>query len=227
MGETKAKNPHAGHRKRMRERYEKNGFNGWSEHEVLEFILFDKIPRKDTNKIAHDILDKFGSIKNAISSDVESLVKIDGIGEATAKHILSQEKMYNYGRYERIEVKTKKYDPDNPYDFFCALFDGRKRETMYMVCLDIRGRVLRCDLVFEGTFESIDLNVGAMVRLAVTAEAFSVVLAHNHPNGNPEPSDDDIISTRIIKSAMCLVGVELLDHVIFTDEGCKSIMNKV
>lgn len=227
MGETKAKNPHAGHRKRMRERYEKNGFNGWSEHEILEFILFDKIPRKDTNKIAHDILDKFGSIKNAISSDAKSLMEIDGIGAATAKYILTQEKMYNYGRCERIEVNTKKYDPDNPYKFFSALFEGRKRETLYMVCLDIRGRVLRCDLVFEGTFESINLNVGAMVRLAVSAEAFSIVLAHNHPNGILEPSDADIVSTRVIKSAMCLVGVELLDHIIFTDEDCKSMMKKV
>lgn len=227
MGETKAKNPHAGHRKRMRERYEKNGFNGWSEHEILEFILFDKIPRKDTNKIAHDILDKFGSIKNALSSDAQSLMEIDGIGPQTAKYILTQEKMYNYGRCTKIEESTKAYNPDDPYTFFSVFFEGKKRESLYMVCLDVRGRVLRCDLVFEGTFEGINLNVGAMVRLAVEAEAFSVVLAHNHPNGNPEPSEDDIISTRVIKSAMCLVGVRLLDHIIFTDGGCKSMMEKV
>lgn len=224
MEKTKVKHSHAGHRKRMRERYEKNGFNGWAEHEILEFILFDKIPRKDTNKIAHDIIDEFGSIENAIKSDVESLQKINGIGPETAKYILTQEKIYNYCKHRKKTADRKLYDESCPFEFFDALFQDKAREVLYMVCLDSRNRIIRTDLILEGTFENIDLNVGVMVRTAVMCDARRVVLAHNHPSGILLPSDADILATNVIINAMYIVGIEVLDHLILTEEGCESIV---
>ncbi|MEE1225130.1 MAG: JAB domain-containing protein [Clostridia bacterium] len=226
MEKTKTKYPHAGHRQRMRERYEKNGFNGWAEHEVLEFILFDKIPRKDTNKIAHDILDEFGSIENAINSDAEKLQKIKGIGPETAKYILTQEKIFNYCKHNKKTANRKYYDKENPFEFFKGMFENCAREVLYMVCLDSRNRIIRTDQIFEGTFENIDLNVGVMVRTAVTCDAHKVVLAHNHPSGILVPSDADILATNIIINAMYIVGVQVLDHIIMTEEACESILKK-
>lgn len=224
MNTKENKNPHSGHRKRMRERYAQNGFCGWADHEVLEFILFDKIPRRDTNKLAHDILDKFGSIENVLKATPEQLQEIKGIGLKTAKYLCSQEKIYNFCKIRKNTALKQVYDTERSYDYFSALFADNSNEVFYMICLDSRNRILRYDLMFEGSFESINLNVGSMVRIAVKSEACKVVLAHNHPSGVLLPSESDIAATRVIVSAMKLVGVEVMEHVIVTEEGCRDMM---
>ena len=95
-----------------------------------------------------------------------------------------------------------------------------------MICMDGQNRIIRRDLIFEGNFESVSLDVGSMVRIAVNCDAQKIVLAHNHPSGILLPSDPDILATRVIINAMKLVGVEVEDHIIVTDDGCESMMNK-
>ena len=219
------KNPHAGHRKRMRERYVQNGFSGWAEHEILEFILFDVIPRRDTNKMAHEILDRFGSIENMLKAPAQDLTGIKGIGIKTATRIHSQEKIYNFGKNRNKHSKQNFYDDEKPEKLFLPLFEDINREVLYMVCLDSKNRIIRCDLIFEGNFESVNLDVGSMVRIAVTSDAHHVVLAHNHPSGFLVPSESDIVATKIIKSAMELVGVVLKEHIIVADGKCRGMMS--
>ena len=95
-----------------------------------------------------------------------------------------------------------------------------------MVCLDGKDRIIRRDTVVEGNFESVNLDVGSMVRIAVNCDAQAVVLAHNHPSGIVSPSESDITATQIIISAMRLVGVRLENHFIVTEDSCESMMNR-
>lgn len=224
METDKKKNPHAGHRKRMRERYNQNGFTGWADHEVLEFILFDKIPRRDTNKIAHDIIDKFGSMENVLAASPEQLMQIKGIGAETAKYICNQEKIYNFCRTRKKSDVGRVYKSNKPEEHFSGLFSDMNRECFYMLCLDGKDRIIKSSLIFEGTFESINLDVGSLIRIAVTADARSVVLAHNHPSGILVPSDSDIVATKVIIKAMEFVGVKVTGHVIVTEDGCIDIL---
>lgn len=227
MENDKNKNPHAGHRKRMRERYAQSGFAGWADHEVLEFILFDKIPRKDTNKLAHDIIAKFGSIENVLKADPEKLQQIKGIGPKTAQYIHTQEKIYSFCTNRKKSDGRAFYDKKHPEEYLSGLFRNKSNEGLYMICLDGHDRIIRCYPAFEGNFESVNLNVGSMVRMAVACEAQKIVLAHNHPSGILDPSDSDITATEVIISVMQVVGVEVADHFIVTENGCRSMMNKI
>ncbi len=226
MPEDKKKYPHAGHRKRMRERYEQNGFNGWAEHEVLEFLLFDKIPRRDTNQIAHDILAKFGTMEKMLSASEEQLCEVKGVGAETAKYIKAQKKMYDYCLTKKKYDSRKLYSEPMFKKYLVDLFGEKNNEALYMVCLDGKDRIIRRDTVVEGNFESVSLDVGSMVRIAVNCEAAAIVLAHNHPSGIVTPSESDITATQVIMSAMRLVGVRLENHFIVADERCESMMNR-
>lgn len=226
MPEEKKQYPHSGHRKRMRERYIQNGFNGWAEHEVLEFILFDKIPRRDTNGIAHDILAKFGKIENVLAASEEQLCEVKGVGKETAKYLKSQKKMYDYCFTKKKHDDRKIYTESSFKEHLVEFFGEKTNEALYMVCLDGRDRIIRRDIVVEGNFESVNLDVGSMVRIAVNCDASAVVLAHNHPSGILSPSESDITATQIVMSAMRLVGVRLLNHFIVSEDGCESMMNR-
>lgn len=221
----KSKNPHAGHRKRMRERYAKSGFDGWAEHEVLEFVLFDKIPRRDTNKIAHDILDKFGTIENALKAPEEQLVKIKGIGPATAKYLHTQEKIYNFCKTKKTGKNKVTYNSKAPEKFFADIFDDDGHERMYMVCLDAKDNILWQGIMFEGSFDTVDFSVGVVVRIAVLHDACKVVVAHNHPSGALEASQSDCVATAVMMKALAVVGVKLEDHYVVCGKKCLSILN--
>lgn len=226
MSEEKKKYPHSGHRKRMRERYEQNGFNGWAEHEVLEFILFDKIPRRDTNRLAHSILEKFGKIEKVLAASEEQLCEVKGVGKETAKYLKSQKKIYDYCLTKKKCDSRKTYEEAEFKKYLINLFSDKSNEALYMICLDSARRIIRRDIVVEGNFESVNLDVGSMVRLAVNCDASAVVLAHNHPSGILVPSESDITATQIIISAMRLVGVRFENHFIVTEDACESMMNR-
>lgn len=226
MTTDKSKNPHAGHRRRMRERYEQSGFRGWAEHEVLEFMLFDAIPRRDTNKIAHDIIDKFGSIENVLHADIKELVQIDGIGTKTAEYLKKQEKMFSYCRDKRELRKRKLYDKNHPEKTFLEIFTDKKREALYMLCLDGNDRIIRGDWIFEGSFENVELNINTMVLLALKFQARKIVLAHNHPSGILTPSDSDRTATKLIITAMTLMGIIVYDHVIVGEDKCAGFIDE-
>lgn len=226
MSEEKKKYPHSGHRKRMRERYEQNGFNGWAEHEVLEFILFDKIPRRDTNSLAHDILEKFGKIEKVLAASEEQLCEVKGVGKETAKYLKSQKKIFDYCLTKKKYDSRKTYSEADFKKYLIKMFSEKKTEALYMVCLDSSGRIIRRDVIVEGNFESVNLDVGSMVRIAVNCDACAVVLAHNHPSGILVPSESDITATQIIISAMRLVGVRFENHFIVTEDACESMMNR-
>ena len=208
---------HDDHRKRKKERFYQNGFQGFADHEVLEFLLFYAIPRKDTNETAHYLLERFGTLDNVVHAPVEELVKVQGVGEHTAMFL----KMLP-AAYQRI-VQSKKVDTilnstEKAGQYFMRLLWGERREVIYMACLDQKCKVVSCNRLAEGDVNVAPLSIRQATERALVSNAAMVLLAHNHPSGIALPSEEDVYVTRMIKDILHPLNIQLLDHIVVADD---------
>lgn len=214
---------HKNHRKRMREDFRKTGFKPWQPHIVLEFLLYYAIPRRNTNDIAHELINKCGGFMNVFSASREQLMSVDHVGEAAADYIMMLGEFMEYCNEMRIKNKEFVLDSRTCEEYFINLFDGKKQEYFYMICLDAKNRIIHQDMLFEGSIESTEIDAGKIVRIAVNSKAACVVFAHNHPSGVAKPSYADVEATQIIEKKLRVVDIGLLDHIIVADKKCVSM----
>lgn len=207
---------HAGHRARMRERFMKEGLSGFSEHEVLELLLMFAIPQRDVNPLAHRLIDRFGSLSAVLESSPAELTRVEGVGENAAA-LLSYYQHSAMGRKPVITnlAEARKYAG--------ALFFGLHEERVYMICVDQSGRVLHPALMHRGTIDQVQIYPREVVETALRYHAHAVLLAHNHPSGMAEPSQDDYDSTRAVIGALNVIGVRVIDHLIFAGNSVYSM----
>ncbi len=219
MAENKEKTEaeiHKFHRKRVRKMFLENGIpENIPEHQLLEYLLFYTIPRKDTNPLAHKLLDTFGgSLVNVLEAPYSELIKVKGVTEYTAsliKFILPLAK-----RYMKEKSDTKGYVKNND-DAVAQLtlkFFSETVEMVYLLCLDGRGKILDCPRLSKGDEISVAINPRTVIEHVVRTGATAVMLAHNHPKGFPLPSVADIEITSNISIALSNIGVKFLDHII-------------
>lgn len=219
----KKRNVHAGHRKRMRADFELDGFKNWHEHKVLEYLLHRVIRRADTNETAHNLIGGCGGFAEVFRASKEKLTDIIGVGEETAEYIHMLGEFVKYYNGVRYDVNRITLDETTCSDYLLNLFDGLERENFYMICLDAQNRIIYKRRIFEGSFDSMDIDITQIVRLAVKCDASFVVLAHNHPSGIAKASNADIVSTQAVERALVMAGIRLLDHIIVADGKCVSI----
>lgn len=217
---------HAGHRERIRERLRNAGLNAFSDHEVLELLLTYAIPRQDVNPIAHDLIDMFGSLSAVLEADESELLRVKGMGKNSAllltmiPQLLSRYQMSSLG--ERPVIVTLA-----DARAYCApLFIGTSEEHIYMICLDQAGHVLHCSLLHTGTVDQVALHPRTVVQTALRHHAHAVILAHNHPSGMAEPSQADVDVTGRISTALFMIGIRLVDHLIFAGTGAFSMVRE-
>lgn len=215
---------HAGHRQRLKERFLKEGLDNFTDIQVLELALFYCIPQKDTNPIAHALLDHFGSLSQVLEASPEELQKVKGIGENTATflNLITQiGRYYLVDRVQRVEILPT---IEKCGAYLVPRFFGRKVETVFLLCLDAKCKVLCCKEVGEGSVNSAGISVRRIVETALGANATSVVLAHNHPSGMALPSAEDIQTTRRVAAALAAVEVTLVDHIVVADDDFVSMV---
>lgn len=207
-------NLHKDHRKRMDNRYKKTQFLGWSEYEILEYLLYTVFKQKDTVPLAHKLLGHFGTLDNVLEADIDELIKVDGIGIATARY-LSVVGALTAHRYSSNDI-PKKFDlaTDATIRYVKKQFYGEKMEIFIMICLDSRNQLIKTDTLFRGNFSYMDINVSNTAHTVVRTNAAKVIFAHNHPSGDPTPSEDDILTTEWLVEAMSSCGIQVLDHII-------------
>ncbi len=208
---------HEKHRQRMRTRFLAEGLDHFSDIQVLELLLFYTIPRKDTNPIAHALLNRFESLSQVLEAPVEELCKVEGIGmsSATFLHLIT-----DVGRYylvNRVMNETILSTVEACARYMVPFFFGRQVETVFLLCLDAKCKVLCCKEVGEGSVNSAAISVRKVVSTALAANATTVVLAHNHPSGLAIPSGEDVQTTRRIAMALRQVEVHLADHIVVAD----------
>ena len=202
----------------MKERFLEENLDHFSEVQVLEMLLFYGIPRKDTNPIAHALLDHFGSFSQVMEAPVEELAKVSGMGEsaATYLHMVSQVSRY----YQVSKSKQQKVLPtlEDCAAYMVPFFHGRRVETVFLLCLDAKCKVLCCKEVGEGSVNSAGISIRKIVETALGANASTVILAHNHPSGIAIPSDEDAQTTHKVAMALQAVEIQLADHIVVADD---------
>ena len=217
-------NNHKGHRKRMREDFEKGGFKTWQKHKVLEYLLYNVIPVADTNDIAHNLIKECGGFVNVFHTSKKRLMSIDGVGEKTADYICSLGEFIQYYNTEKYNTDVFVLNSETSENYLCNLFDGKNRECCYMICLDPKNRIINQEMLFEGSFESVELDVAKVLRSAVKSDASQVVFTHNHPSGILKPSNADLVTTQALEHTLFFAGIKMLDHIIVADGKCMSIL---
>ena len=208
---------HKGHRQRMRERVQSYGLDSLAEHEALEYILYLTNAQKDTNGIAHDLIDRFGDFAAVMEASEEELCTVEGVGPATARmlHLVPQVCRY-YGR-SRTSTTRCIQTTEQMGSYLMAKFAWSDYERAMLVSLDSRKRVRAAVWLREGTSDRVSLDIKNVVAAAIKGGTDAVVLCHNHPNGVALPSLEDMDATGSIARALGLVNVHLLDHFILTD----------
>lgn len=214
---------HTGHRQRLKDRFRKEGLDGFTDIQTLELLLFFCIPRKDTNPIAHALLDRFGSLHQILDAPLYELEKVGGVGEQASTLLsLIRQIARSYGvsqvANERILVTVE--DCGN---YLKPFFLGKRDETVYLLSLDSKCKVLGCLEVGKGSVNSAGVSVRKIMETALSLNATSVVLAHNHPSGLALPSDEDVVTTRRIAMALDTVGIVLADHIVVADDDFVSL----
>ena len=220
----KVPNPHAGHRSRMKERFRKEGIDSFEDHEVLELLLFFGIPQRDTNLLAHQLLEQFGSFKQVFTADYDQLLGVPGMTNSAALLVTMVPQLAR--RYaQAVSDQSDLLDSsDKIGKFLIPKFMGRTEEAVYLLCFNNACKLLRCELLSEGDLSSSDVDVRRLVEIAFQCRALNVILAHNHPHGLPWPSAQDIQLTRSLSPVLRQLGLELLDHFIVSGSEYTSMM---
>ncbi len=211
-------NHNKGHRQRLRDRYIHSGLSELHDHEVLEMLLYYSLVRADTNRIAHALIKRFGSLSAVLDSTVEELQQISGVGEQAAVLLSMQPSLARRYLHDRIKRDQPVLNTSaSVAEYLKPLLIGRRTEVFYLLCLDSRLRVTFPALVSRGTVKDAYVHPRKVVELALRYQASSVILAHNHPSGHLQASEQDKELTNRLVQALGLIDIPVLDHIIVAD----------
>lgn len=209
---------HAGHRERLRRRFVAEGLDHFEPHVILEMVLFYAIPRKDTNPIAHSLLYAFhNSLSAVFDAPLEELMKVKGVSRNAAILIKLFPEVCRRYLLEMNETGETVKTSEDAAKHMLPLFFGRTNENVAVMCLDGKGKILYCGIVFEGSVNAAGVSVRRLVEIAVRYATTDVVLAHNHPGGTAIPSEQDVVVTQKIAEALHTVNIRLVDHLVVAD----------
>ncbi len=181
----------AGHRQRLRDKFLKSGLDGFHDYEIIELLLTLGTPRKDCKQPAKDALKQFGSLKDVLEASPTDLKSIKGIGDAD--FVRSSDEVIDYLRHNLRD---------------------KNRETFIAIYLNGRNQVIKMEALFEGTLTTSAVYPREVVKRALDHDAAALVFAHNHPSGNPNPSEDDLSITKKLKDAAEAIDISIHDHLI-------------
>ena len=215
-----------GHRARLRERLLKGGAEALADYEVLEYLLFAAIKQGDTKPIAKDLLKQFGSLAGVLNAEPKALQRVSGVGETSAAALKSVALAAR--RMARSEVAQKPVlaSWQALLDYLAIDMAHLTVERVRVLYLDTKNRLIDDHHVGDGSIDEASIHPREVIRRAMDLGASALILVHNHPSGNPEPSRADIQITQRIAEAGRLLGVTLHDHVIIGREGHTSLRAK-
>lgn len=218
---------HAGHRNRLRSRYQREGLGGFAPHEVLELLLTYAIPRVDTNPLAHDLIKRFGSLHGVLEAAPVDLCQVPGIGETAATLISMLLPVFRMYEQEKLLPRRRLSTYAELAAYCRTLFLGENCEKFYLLCLDAKLNLIAVSLIASGTPSQVQVMPRLILQTLLRHNAVAAVLTHNHPSGSPEPSNADAEMTLEIQSILNGVGIRLVDHVIISGVRSHSVLSNV
>lgn len=215
----KKKNPHKDHRKRMREEImRQNNFDALEKHRLLELLLFGAIPRKDTNEIAHELLETFGSVAGVLDAEVHDLAAVKGMTQNAAIHLKTVMPLARHYQEDKFKKGYKFQNIDEMGSYLIKKHLGKKNETLAITCLDSLGKFIACEIVNEGSAASVDITFRDIAACVLKHNAQWVIVSHNHSTATALPSEEDITMTIELRKSLSQLNVQLLDHIIISGD---------
>jgi len=212
---------------RPRERLLKLGSEALSAPEVLALILGRGIKGESVMMTSQKLLSRFGSLKGVANASVEELTQTKGIGPAKAaqiKAVLELSKRLEADAGEKPKPVLK--SPEDVASVMKSKLKGKKKEHFLVLCLDTRNRLINWKPVSIGSLDTSIVHPREVFKEAVSSSAASVIFVHNHPSGDPEPSEEDIELTKRLVKAGEIIGIDVLDHIIVCDKNYLSLKAK-
>ena len=205
---------HKDHRARVRKKFRDNGFSGFADHEILEMLLYYSVPRRDTNPLAHKILDKYKTLANVFDASPEELMHEVGVSEVTAtllSMIPKLSKVYETTKWDRAVCLSS---TEMLGEYVISMFKDSQNEEFVLICLDANRCVHWSGVIIKGTIDRTEAYPRVVVDEALKHKATKVVFAHNHPSGTLAPSVADKNATEALVKVLKGIGIEVLDHII-------------
>lgn len=209
-------NIHKGHRERMKQKVLNGAVKSFSDHELLEYFLYGVYTRKNTNDIAHSIIEHFGDMKGVLEASPDELQNVPEVGPAAAAYISAlSELICRY--FSQGEPKKNMNIMEDIGEFFIGQFFGKKNECICILLLDNSMKYVDSRLFDEGSINSAKFDMKKLYKYAFGRNASKVIIAHNHPGGIAIPSEADRITTVNIATAFSNLGIELVEHFVIAD----------
>ncbi len=206
---------HEGHRQRMYERL-CLGENLY-DHEVLEILLYYVCPRVDTNPVAHLLLDRFGSLTEVFSASAEELMLVKGVGENVARYLKTVG--YCISRSGKVEGVAVLKNAESCKKLLSLRLNGKTEEFLELYFLEKSGRVKRIFSYTTAERNKVVTNAEIIINNIALCKPYAIIAAHNHLNGSPEPSRQDVGFTRTLQVICSMNNVKLFDHFIYAGAG--------
>ncbi|MBQ2754073.1 MAG: DNA repair protein RadC [Clostridia bacterium] len=212
------RNTHDGHRRRIMSKALSDNFETLEKHELVEVLLFNVLPRVNTNEIAHQLIDKFGSLQAICNADVKDLMSVKGVGLKTAeflKMLPTYVKCYEFSYYRDDETLA---NSEKAGEYCVKFFAGQTEEGVYALFLNINKGLIKKIKVSTGTVTAVHIDHKVILKHALETNAAFVILTHNHPSGVLMPSQNDITVTTNIAMMLSNIQTELIDHIIVSGD---------
>lgn len=218
MNETNSQPGNAGHRKRLREKFIRSGLKGFHDYEIVELLLSLGTPRKDCKQPAKDAIKKFKSLRGVLGASAEELQEIKGVGPHNAFGIkLTMEVSSKFLEEKVIDLPSYSSSQEVFHYLYHSLRD-RKKELFKVLYLNSQNQITATEDLFEGTVNSSAGSPREVIERAIKNNAVSLIFVHNHPSGNPAPSQSDKELTRELVYAARIMGIKVLDHIIIGND---------
>jgi len=219
----KTSKPHYhGHRDRLRKRFAEGGTVALADYELLELYLFNSIPRKDVKPIAKDLIAKFGSFAEVIAAPTDRLTEIKGVSPKTALDLKLIKAAATKLGQESLLGRPVLSSWSALLDYCRSAMQFEGKEQFRVLFLDRKNRLIADEVLGQGTIDRAPVYPREIIKRALALESTALILAHNHPSGDPTPSQSDIEMTNQIKSAAAGIGVAVHDHLIIGRENIAS-----
>ena len=219
MSGKQEKNPHSGHRQRLRKQFLDQGLDGFSDYNVLELLLFYAYPQRDTNAAAHRLIDDaFGSLSGVLDATPESLMEQGNLTENGAVLLKLVMETARRAQISKANPKDRLTTTDKCGEYLLPYYFGLTEETVFVLALNGQCRPLGCKKLFTGSLSAASVSIREVVDYALRIKAASLVLSHNHTSGVAVPSQEDVAVTKQLAQALYSVNVLLADHIVVADD---------
>lgn len=206
-----------GHRARLRARYRLSGETALQDYELLELLLTFAIPRRDTKLLAKKLLERFGTLTRVFEAEPSALEEVDGIGPQAATLISLIRPLATRFLKTSTSLQTTLRSTADAAAYFQAKLKGLPDEEVHVAFVNAKNAVTATEQLQRGTVDQSAVYVRQIMERALAHKASGFILAHNHPSGDPTPSDHDRELTQAVKAAAAAVGIRFLDHLIIGD----------